>query len=118
MKRLNVLERLFTLKGSEKYLSDMKESFKSVKCALIYKMSSIEENQDIRRDYAKTCISTDDFNNDQCVTHIVIEIKWGANNVIDESLFSINFLETFFLTMNTIFDFIENLIWYEYEKQL
>jgi GTPase SAR1 family protein len=76
--RLSILAGLFTLEGSGKYLNDMKETFKSVKGALIYKITSIEENLDIHRDDVKTCISTDGFNNDQGATHIVIGIKWGA----------------------------------------
>ncbi|PKC66901.1 hypothetical protein RhiirA1_511006 [Rhizophagus irregularis] len=77
--RLSILAGLFTSEGSGKYLIDMKESFKSVKGALIYKLTSIEENLNIHRDDVKTCISTDGFNNDQGATHIVIGIKWGAN---------------------------------------
>ncbi|GBC10769.1 hypothetical protein RclHR1_00990002 [Rhizophagus clarus] len=76
--RLSVLAGFFTLEGSGKYLADMKEGFKSVKGALIYKMISIEEKLDIHRDDVKACISTDGFNDNQDATHIVIGIKWGG----------------------------------------
>ncbi|RIA81663.1 hypothetical protein C1645_881488 [Glomus cerebriforme] len=75
--KLSVLTGLVALEDSGKYLIDAKESLKSVKGTLIYKMTSIEENLDIHRDDVKTCISTDGFSN-QDATHFVIGIKWGA----------------------------------------
>jgi GTPase SAR1 family protein len=76
--KLSVLAGLFTLGGSGKYLNDVKDSLRSVKGTLIYKMTSVEENWDIHRDDIKSCISTDGFSNNQNATHVVIGIKWGA----------------------------------------
>jgi GTPase SAR1 family protein len=76
--KLSVLAGLFTLEGSGKYLNDVKESLKTIKGTLIYKMTSVEENLDIHRDDVKTCISTDGIINNQNATHVVIGIKWGA----------------------------------------
>ncbi|CAB4492071.1 unnamed protein product [Rhizophagus irregularis] len=75
--KLSALAGLVTLEGSGKYLNDVKESSKSVKGTLIYKMTSVEENLNIYRDGVKTCISTDGLSNTDA-THIVIGIKWGA----------------------------------------
>ncbi|CAB5380075.1 unnamed protein product [Rhizophagus irregularis] len=66
------------LEGSGKYLNDEKDSLKSVKGTLIYKITSVEENLVIHRDDVKACISTDVFTNNQNATHVVIGIKWGA----------------------------------------
>ncbi|PKK69930.1 hypothetical protein RhiirC2_747531 [Rhizophagus irregularis] len=60
------------------YLNDEKDSLKSVKGTLIYKITSVEENLVIHRDDVKACISTDVFTNNQNATHVVIGIKWGA----------------------------------------
>ncbi|GBC01566.1 hypothetical protein RclHR1_04230011 [Rhizophagus clarus] len=76
--KLSVLAGLFNLEGSGKYLNDVKDSLRSVKGTLIYKITSVEENLDIHRDDVKNCISTDGFNNNQDATHVVIGIKWGA----------------------------------------
>ncbi|PKY51376.1 hypothetical protein RhiirA4_446799 [Rhizophagus irregularis] len=75
--KLSALAGLVTLEGSGKYLNDVKESSKSVKGTLIYKMTSVEENLNIYRDDVKTCISTDGLSNTDA-THVVIGIKWGA----------------------------------------
>src|SRR5579871_3247549 len=75
--KLSVIMGLLTLEGSGKYLSDVKESLKSVKGTLIYKITSVEENLNIYRDDVKSCISMDGFNNPDA-THVVIGIKWGA----------------------------------------
>ncbi|RGB27693.1 hypothetical protein C1646_819606 [Rhizophagus diaphanus] len=76
--KLSVLTGLIPLKGSGKYLNDVKDSLKSVKGTLIYKITSVEENLDIHRDDVRACISTDGFTNNQNATHVVIGIKWGA----------------------------------------
>ncbi|RGB32327.1 hypothetical protein C1646_743944 [Rhizophagus diaphanus] len=75
--KLSVLAGLTTLEGSGKYLSDVKDSFRTVKGNLIYKMITVEENLNIYRDDVKACISTDGFSNTDA-THVVIGIKWGA----------------------------------------
>ncbi|RGB27696.1 hypothetical protein C1646_673797 [Rhizophagus diaphanus] len=74
--KLSVLTGLTPLEGSGKYLNDVKNSLKSVKGTLIYKITSVEENLDIHR--VRACISTDGFTNNQNATHVVIGIKWGA----------------------------------------
>ncbi|CAB4418188.1 unnamed protein product [Rhizophagus irregularis] len=76
--KLSVLTGLIPLEGSGKYLNDEKDSLKSVKGTLIYKITSVEENLVIHRDDVKACISTDVFTNNQNATHVVIGIKWGA----------------------------------------
>ncbi|RGB27690.1 hypothetical protein C1646_657927 [Rhizophagus diaphanus] len=76
--KLSVLAGLFTLEGSGKYLNDVKESHKTVKGTLIYKITSVEENLNIYRDDVRTCISTEVFSNSKNATHVVIGIKWGA----------------------------------------
>ncbi|CAG8546467.1 uncharacterized protein OCT59_002347 [Rhizophagus irregularis] len=79
--KLSIIAELFSwkgLKGSIEYLTDVKESFKSVKSNLIYKITSFEENLDIYRDDVKACISTDEFSNNHA-THVIIGIKWGAS---------------------------------------
>ncbi|RIA87173.1 hypothetical protein C1645_714063 [Glomus cerebriforme] len=78
--KLSVLAGLVALEGTSKYLSDVKESFKSVKGFLIYKLTSIEENLNINRDDIKACISTDGFSNFDA-THVVTGIKWGATMI-------------------------------------
>ncbi|CAB4483553.1 unnamed protein product [Rhizophagus irregularis] len=75
--KLSALAGLVTLEGSGKYLSDVKDSSKTVKGNLIYRMTSFEENLNIFRDDVKACISTDGFNNTDA-THVVVGIKWGA----------------------------------------
>ncbi|RIA81664.1 hypothetical protein C1645_547454 [Glomus cerebriforme] len=75
--KLSVIAGLLALEGSSKYLGDIKESFRSVKGSLIYKLTSAEENLNIYRDDVKACISTDGFNNPDA-THVVTGIKWGA----------------------------------------
>jgi GTPase SAR1 family protein len=75
--KLSVLAGFFTLEGSGKYLSDVKDSSRTVKGNLIYRMTTIEENLNIYRDDVKACISTDGLSN-TVATHIVIGIKWGA----------------------------------------
>src|SRR5687767_10676514 len=42
--KLSVLAELFSLDGTEKYLGDVRESFKSVKGNFIHRMTSVEEN--------------------------------------------------------------------------
>src|SRR5438045_2580218 len=61
--RLSVLAGLFTLEGSGEYLNDVKESLRSVNGALIYRMTSVEENLNIYHDDVKACISTNGFSN-------------------------------------------------------
>ncbi|RIA79473.1 hypothetical protein C1645_840584 [Glomus cerebriforme] len=78
--KLSVLVGLVALEGTSKYLSDVKESFKSVKGSLIYKLTSIEENLNIYHDDIKACISTDGFSN-LGATHVVIEIRWRATMI-------------------------------------
>ncbi|PKC66902.1 hypothetical protein RhiirA1_379475 [Rhizophagus irregularis] len=78
--KLSVLAGLFALEGSGKYLSDVKDSSKTVKGNLIYRMTSFEENLNICRDDVKACISTDGFSNTDA-THVVIGIKWGATMI-------------------------------------
>ncbi|RIA81661.1 hypothetical protein C1645_729561 [Glomus cerebriforme] len=75
--KLSVLAGLFTLKGSGKYLTDIKQSLKTVKGTLIYKITTVEEKLDIYHDDFKSCISTDGLSNTDA-THIVIGVKWGA----------------------------------------
>ncbi|RGB34266.1 hypothetical protein C1646_787157 [Rhizophagus diaphanus] len=76
--KVSVLTGLIPLVGSGKYLNDEKDSLKSVKGTLIYKITTVEENLDIHRDDVKACISTYVFTNNQNATHVVIGIKWGA----------------------------------------
>ncbi|PKY56562.1 hypothetical protein RhiirA4_284637, partial [Rhizophagus irregularis] len=76
--KLSIIAELFSLKGlkgSIEYLTDVKESFKSVKSNLIYKITSFEENLDICRDDVKACISTDEFSNNHA-THVIIGINF------------------------------------------
>ncbi|PKY30468.1 hypothetical protein RhiirB3_374463 [Rhizophagus irregularis] len=75
--KLSVIAGLTTLEGSGKYLSDVKDSFRTVKGNLIYRMITVEESLNIYRDDVKACISTDGFSNTDA-THVVIGIKWGA----------------------------------------
>ncbi|CAG8499978.1 7927_t:CDS:1, partial [Dentiscutata heterogama] len=75
--KISVLLGLVALDGSGKYLVDIKNSSKSVKGTLGYKMTTVEENLDIYRENIKACISTDAFNMPEA-THVVIGIKWGA----------------------------------------
>ncbi|PKY47585.1 hypothetical protein RhiirA4_522900 [Rhizophagus irregularis] len=76
--KLSVLTGLIPLEGSGKYLNDVKNSLKSVKGTLIYKITTVDENLDIHRDDVRACISTDVFTNNQNATYVVIGIKWGA----------------------------------------
>ncbi|PKC59370.1 hypothetical protein RhiirA1_540530 [Rhizophagus irregularis] len=48
--KLSVLTGLIPLEGSGKYLNDVKNSLKSVKGTLIYKITTVDENLDIHRD--------------------------------------------------------------------
>ncbi|PKK67032.1 hypothetical protein RhiirC2_852455 [Rhizophagus irregularis] len=57
--KLSVLTGLIHLEGSGKYLNDVKNSLKSVKGTLIYKITTVDENLDIHRDDVRACISTD-----------------------------------------------------------
>ncbi|KAF0530837.1 p-loop containing nucleoside triphosphate hydrolase [Gigaspora margarita] len=75
--RISVLSGLVLLDGSGKYLNDIKESSRSVKGTLVYKITSVEENLEIYRENVKACISTDAFNTSEA-THVVIGVKWGA----------------------------------------
>ncbi|CAG8598909.1 10130_t:CDS:2, partial [Gigaspora rosea] len=75
--RISVLLGLVLLDGSGKYLDDIKESSRSVKGTLVYKITSVEEKLDIYRENVKACISTDAFNTSEA-THVVIGVKWGA----------------------------------------
>ncbi|UZO10763.1 uncharacterized protein OCT59_002341 [Rhizophagus irregularis] len=76
--KLSVLTGLIPLEGSGKYLNDVKNSLRSVKGTLIYKITTVDENLDIHRDDVRACISTDGFTNNQNATYVVIGIKWGA----------------------------------------
>ncbi|GES75092.1 P-loop containing nucleoside triphosphate hydrolase [Rhizophagus clarus] len=75
--KLSVLAGLFALEGSGKYLNDLKDSSRTVKGSLIYRMTLVEENLNICRDDVRSCISIDGFSNSDA-THVVIGIKWGA----------------------------------------
>ncbi|RIA85230.1 hypothetical protein C1645_697960 [Glomus cerebriforme] len=78
--KLSVLTGLFTLKGSGKYLTDIKQSLRTVKGTIIYKVTTVEESLDIYHDDIKSCISTDGLSNTDA-THIVIGVKWGATTM-------------------------------------
>ncbi|CAG8725336.1 15257_t:CDS:1, partial [Cetraspora pellucida] len=75
--RISVLLGLVSLDGSGKYLNDRKDSLRTVKGTLVYKMTSVEENLEIFNENVKSYISTDAFNTLEA-THVVIGIKWGA----------------------------------------
>ncbi|GBC01557.1 hypothetical protein RclHR1_04230002 [Rhizophagus clarus] len=78
--KLSVLSGLFTLEGPGKYLSDVKDSSRTVKGNLIYRMTSSEEILNIYSDDVKACISTDSSSNTDA-THVVIGIKWGTTMI-------------------------------------
>ncbi|CAB4395287.1 unnamed protein product [Rhizophagus irregularis] len=69
--KLSVLTGLIHLEGSGKYLNDVKNSLKSVKGTLIYKITTVDENLDIHRDDVRACISTDVFTNNQNATYVI-----------------------------------------------
>ncbi|CAG8586778.1 14923_t:CDS:2 [Racocetra persica] len=50
--RVNI-PKTIALDGSVKYLDDIKDSFRSIKGTLVYKVTSVEENLDIYREYTK-----------------------------------------------------------------
>ncbi|CAG8838380.1 18700_t:CDS:1 [Gigaspora margarita] len=66
--RISVLSGLVLLDGSGKYLNDIKESSRSVKGTLVYKITSVEENLEIYHENVKACISTDAFNTSEANT--------------------------------------------------
>ncbi|CAF4944788.1 unnamed protein product, partial [Rotaria sp. Silwood1] len=78
--KVSVLAGLFKLEGSGKYLSNEKESYKSVKSTLIYSIRTKEENFSISNENLKNLVSYDALKLPNA-THVVVGIKWGANVV-------------------------------------
>ncbi|CAF1523415.1 unnamed protein product, partial [Rotaria sordida] len=76
--KVSVLARLFILEGSGKYLSNEKESHKSVKCTLIYNRRTKYEDFNVSNENLKELISYDALKI-RDATHIVTGITWGGN---------------------------------------
>jgi hypothetical protein len=78
--KVSVLAGLCKLEGSGKYLSDQKQSKKSVKGSVIYKITTKEENFSISSDGIKELINSNSLDMPDA-THVVVGITWGANVV-------------------------------------
>jgi len=79
--KLSVLAGMVELGGAAKYLTDKKDSFKSVESVLVCKVTTVVEKLDILRDDVKACISEDALKH-PTATHVVVQIDWGANYTI------------------------------------
>lgn len=78
--KVSVLAGLFKLEGCGKYLSNEKESYKSVRSSLIYSIRTKEEQFSISNANLNGLVSYDALNIPNA-THVVVGIKWGANVV-------------------------------------
>jgi hypothetical protein len=78
--KLSVLCGMCKLEGSGKYLSDQKQSKKSVKGSVIYKITTKVENFNISFDGIRELINFNSLDMPDA-THVVVGITWGANVV-------------------------------------
>ena len=78
--KVSVLCGLVKLEGSGKYLTDKKESFKSVKGSLIYEITTKFEFFELSNESIREIISYKSLENNEA-THVVTGIKWGANAI-------------------------------------
>jgi len=76
--KVSVLAGLIELEGAAKYLNEKKTSFKSVECVSVCNVTTVEEKLNITHEYVKNRVCVDAL---ACprTTHVVVEIKWGAN---------------------------------------
>jgi len=78
--KLSFMGGLGNLEGSGKYLSDKKESHKSVKCNLIYNITTKCQQLDLSQKSIKGLINYDSLELSNS-THVVTGIKWGAKTI-------------------------------------
>ena len=78
---VSILGGLVEGKGSASYLSDKKDSARSVRCSLYYKSKTKTESLNIYFDELVNAVSTSALQ-DTKATHVVAGISWGANATI------------------------------------
>jgi len=79
--QLSVLCGMLGMTGCAKYLSQEKNSFKSVESTLLYNIKTVTEHLELFYDEVQDYISHDAVRNSRA-THVVTEIEWGADCVL------------------------------------
>ncbi|CAF1603644.1 unnamed protein product, partial [Didymodactylos carnosus] len=76
--KVSILSGLVELEGSGKYITNEKQTDKTFKAALIYHISTKEEQLIINHSILSQHMSYEAFQSSNA-THVVVGIKWGAN---------------------------------------
>ena len=77
--KVSVLSGMVDLGGSAKYLTERKDSFRSVESTLVYNVHTVMERIDLFNSKVRDHISPNALSVSRVATHVVVGIYWGAN---------------------------------------